>query len=110
MSCWRSTMRFRRQPVMPYSQLEGSLQTGDLFLARGVRKVSRFVEIVTSSAWSHAGIIVRGSDVGIEVSGDPPLLWESTYDTSVECVVSGKNRPGGAPGTGPMLVPLRRRL
>ena len=103
-------MRFRRQPVMPYSQLEGSLQTGDLFLARGLRKMSRFIEIVTSSAWSHAGIIVRGSDVGIEISGDPPLLWESTYDTSVECVVSGKNRPGSDPSTGPMLVPLPRRI
>jgi len=103
-------MRFRRQPVMPYTQIEASLQTGDLFLARGLRKMSRFIEIVTSSSWSHAGLIVRGSDVGIDVKGDPPLLWESTYETSVECVLTGKNRAGTPARTGPMLVPLAQRL
>jgi hypothetical protein len=106
----RARMRFRRQPVMPYTQIEASLQTGDLFLARGLRKVSRFVEIVTSSSWSHTGLIVRGSDVGIDVQGDPPLLWESTSDTSIACVLSGKNRPGTMARTGPMLVPLAERI
>ena len=79
-----------RKPKMRYSDIEDDLRTGDIFLARGLRFVSRFIETMTGSNWSHSGMIIRPSDVGIDYPDDAPLLWESTDDMSVPDILTGQ--------------------
>jgi hypothetical protein len=49
-------------------------------------------------------MVIRPSDIGMDHPDNAPLLWESTNDTSVPDILTGK------PKTGPMLVPLRERI
>jgi len=66
-----------------------SLLTGDLILYSGTNNIlSNLVKYVTSSIWSHVGIVVRDPD--FLINGTPQkglFLLNSTgyYDTDIEC-------------------------
>lgn len=93
-----------RKPKIPFMDAMDQVQTGDIFLARGRRSISRFIEFVTGSRWSHVGIIIRPSDIGIELEGDPPHLWESTTHKDVPDFYHKEGK------TGAMLVDLGKRI
>lgn len=93
-----------RKPKMMYSDIEGELRTGDIFLARGLRYISRFIETMSGSNWSHSGMVIRPSDIEMDYPENAPLLWESTNDDSVPDILTGESKKG------PMLVPLQERI
>jgi hypothetical protein len=93
-----------RKPKMAYADIEDELRTGDIFLARGLRRISRLIEAMCGSKWSHSGMVIRPSDIDMDYPNDEPLLWESTDDDNIPDILTGK------PKTGPMLVPLRERI
>jgi hypothetical protein len=64
-------------PVIPYAQLRGKLKSGDLFFASGDYLVSRAIEKMTGSPWSHVGIVFRLDNIG------RVLLLESVEDMGV---------------------------
>lgn len=86
-----------------YDSIESSLRTGDVFVARGLFDISKLIESITGSTWSHSAIVVRAEDLGIENTG-PVLVWESTLETNLPDVIEHKSK------IGPMLVDLRERI
>ena len=94
----------QRAPTIPYTEAIPHLQTGDIFLARGRAPISRFIETLSGSKWSHVGIIVFPKDIGIAVSDDRPFLWESTTHDDVIDIFKGEFLHG------PMLVDLGERM
>jgi hypothetical protein len=94
-----------RKPLIPFNMALPDLQTGDIFLARGKAPISRFIETLSRCNWSHVGIIVLPQDIGIEVEGNPPHLWESTTHDDVKHLLSK-----GEEVKGPMLVDLAKRM
>lgn len=100
-----------RTPKIPFMDIMPELQTGDIFLARGEALISMAIEQVTRCDWSHVGIIVKPSDLGMNMAGDPPHLWESTRQldnkgdlNKLPDLLTGKVKDG------PMLVDLARRI
>ncbi|MNC28473.1 hypothetical protein D3C75_766780 [compost metagenome] len=82
----------------PYSKLESNMQTGDLILFSGQYSISKLVERLEGSMWSHAAMVVR-------LPGwDTPLLWESTALTNLPDAQFHDQK------TGPKLVDLQQRL
>lgn len=82
----------------PYSEIEPQLRTGDLILFSGQYEISRLVEKLEGSIWSHVAMVVRIQDI------DVPLLWESTALTNLPDALMNDHL------TGPKLVDLRQRL
>lgn len=109
-------MRHRAEPtdarVPDYWEIAPHLRTGDIYLAAGVRKISRIIEWASGllagrgkDHWSHVGMVVIPAEIGLEVARpDQPHLWESTIDLGVPDAVRGDFLPG------PMVVPLVDRL
>ena len=64
-------------PVIPYPELRARLKSGDLLFASGDYLVSRAIEQVTNSPWSHVGIVFRLDSIG------RVLLLESVEDMGV---------------------------
>ncbi len=88
-----------------YDELAPSLRTGDLYLARGTVAISRAIETLTLSEWSHSGMVIRTRDLtGEDDPAHPILLWESTRDTSEPDYLDHHGK------IGPMLVDLRARI
>lgn len=81
-----------------YSKLAPQLKTGDIILFSGQYKVSRFVEELEESQWSHAAMVVRLPDF------EKPLLWESTTLTNLPDVLFNDHHDG------PKVVDLYQRL
>lgn len=63
--------------VTPYADLRNTLKSGDLFFASGDYFVSKAIERVTASPWSHVGIVFRLDEL------DRVLLLESVEDMGV---------------------------
>lgn len=84
--------------IMPYSQIKGSLETGDLILFSGQYQISKMVERLERSQWSHVAMVVRIPNI------DNPLLWESTALTNLPDQIYSDNK------TGPKVVDLKERL
>lgn len=82
----------------PYSELKAELQTGDLILFSGQYPISKFVQKLEHSMWSHVAMVVRLPE------WEEPLLWESTALTNLEDVLVHDHL------TGPKLVDLKQRL
>lgn len=62
-----------------FNEVSGSLQTGDIILFHGDEEVSKIIEFIENCQWSHVGMAVRPSDIGLEADcGSRPLLWHST--------------------------------
>lgn len=64
-------------PVLSYSDLREKLKSGDLFFASGDYLVSKAIQKVTGSPWSHVGIVFRLDSI------DRVLLLESVEDMGV---------------------------
>ncbi len=64
-------------PVLPYSELRAKLKSGDLLFASGDYLVSKAIQMVTDSPWSHVGIVFRLDSI------DRILLLESVEDMGV---------------------------
>ena len=64
-------------PVLPYSDMRAKLMSGDLFFASGDYLVSKAIQKVTDSPWSHVGIVFRLDSL------DRILLLESVEDMGV---------------------------
>jgi len=87
-----------------YSEVKKSLKTGDLVLFHGVETVSKLIELVEWSFWSHVGMVILPKDIGLE--GNDPLFWEATASgDGINDVLLGKPKENG-----PMLVPLSQRI
>lgn len=83
---------------MAYSQLAPTLKTGDIVLFSGRYQMSKLVEFLEGSKWSHVGMVVRLDEY------DYPLLYEATALTNLPDLLTGKQI------TGPKLVNLKERL
>lgn len=63
--------------VLPYNNLRNSLQTGDLLFCSGNYPISKAIEKVTGSVWSHVGIVYKVESL------KRILLLESVEDVGV---------------------------
>lgn len=81
-----------------YSEIKDSLNTGDLILFSGKYPISKLVERLENSPWSHVAMVVRLPNV------DYPLLWESSALTNLKDEIYKDNIPG------PKIVKLEDRL
>lgn len=87
-----------------YDEVKKSLKTGDLVLFHGVETVSKLIELIEWSFWSHVGMVVLPKDIGL--TGEYPLFWESTASgDGITDHITGKPK-----NDGPMLVSLRERI
>jgi hypothetical protein len=85
----------RAWPLREYSEIRGSLKTGDLLFASGNYFFSRLIRRVTRSYWSHVGIIY------VDPALERVLLLESVESFGVRfaplskytCDYSGDGRP-----------------
>lgn len=84
--------------TIAYSKIKDKLQTGDLVLFSGQYNISKLVERLEHSRWSHVAMVVRIPEIG------EPLLWESTALTNLPDQIYHDNK------TGPKIVDLRERL
>ncbi|MGQ0709558.1 MAG: hypothetical protein ACT4NV_07375 [Rhodoferax sp.] len=91
--------------TVSYKDFIAEAQTGDILLMHGRRMSSKLIELLQDSLWSHATMIVRGKDIGVQISGDPLLIWESNVKTRIEDVILKKPKKNG-----PMLVRLEDRI
>lgn len=96
-------MRFKKQSTL-FQEIKGDLKTGDIVLMHGIHLSSRLIEKIEDCPWSHAAIIIKGSDIGLDVGENDLLLWESDTETPVDDVILKKPKPG------PMLVKFEERL
>jgi len=64
-------------PVPSYSELRAKLKSGDLLFTSGDYLVSKAIQKVTGSPWSHVGIVFRIDSI------DRILLLESVEDMGV---------------------------
>lgn len=84
--------------TIPYSQIKDKLVTGDLILFSGRYNISKLVERLEDSQWSHVAMVVRLPQIA------EPLLWESTALTNLPDQIFHDNK------TGPKIVDLKERL
>lgn len=64
-------------PVQSYNSLRANLASGDLFFTSGDYLISKAIQKVTASPWSHVGIVFRLDAI------DRMLLLESVEDMGV---------------------------
>ncbi|KAA9002421.1 hypothetical protein F4V43_13465 [Paenibacillus spiritus] len=83
---------------LPYAEIQSGLQTGDLILFSGQYEISKKVEKLEGSPWSHVAMAVRLPEFQY------PLLWESTALTDLPDETYQDHIPG------PKLVKLEDRL
>lgn len=83
---------------IPYSKIKNSLKTGDLILFSGQYRMSKFVEWLEGSKWSHVTMVVRLPGF------DEPLLYEATDLINLPDLLENDYI------TGPKVVDLKKRL
>jgi hypothetical protein len=67
--------------------IKSSLKTGDIVLFHGGESVSKLIEMLENTPWSHVGMIINPSDIGLsELCGNRPLLWHSTPKLNINDV------------------------
>ena len=71
-----------------YENIRKKLRTGDLVLFSGKGRISNGIKWITSSEWSHVGMVV------IMEEWDQVVLWESTTLSDLEDIESGKATKG----------------
>ncbi|MFZ1829024.1 MAG: YiiX/YebB-like N1pC/P60 family cysteine hydrolase [Candidatus Competibacteraceae bacterium] len=64
-------------PVLPYSNVRTRLKSGDLLFTSGDYLISKAIQKMTDSPWSHVGIVFRLDSI------DRVLLLESVEDMGV---------------------------
>lgn len=97
-------------PVMhAFDDIAGTLKTGDLFVAHGESTISKVIEAMFWSEWSHSGMVVLASDIGLDLPVNV-LLWESTRSAALPDIVTGNYKKDAKKPGGTFLVDLRARL
>jgi hypothetical protein len=61
------------------------IQTGDLLLCRGTGWLSKIIEWVGTSSYSHIGILVKNPSFLCNTLQDGIYVWDSSYGTTPEC-------------------------
>ncbi|TNF44974.1 MAG: hypothetical protein EP311_00185 [Cytophagales bacterium] len=87
-----------------YEELVGDFRTGDVVLMHGDFKMSKMIQFLEGSKWTHSGMLILAKDIGKQGVWPDVLFWESNSLTNLPCLITGK------PKTGPMLVPFKERL
>lgn len=64
-------------PVLPYSDVRAKLKSGDILFTSGDYLISKAIQKMTGSPWSHVGIVFRLDAI------DRVLLLESVEDMGV---------------------------
>src|SRR5262245_36846101 len=88
-------------PTATYKALRPQLRSGDLFFCAGRYLVSKAIQTMTGSPWSHVGIIFRAEKI------DRVLLLESVEDMGVRFAPLSKyldDYDDGRPYRGDMVV------
>lgn len=91
-------MEFKDMKHEAYSKLKDELKTGDLILFNGRYQMSKLVEKLEGSMWSHCAMVIRLDGF------DEPLLYEATALTNLPDLLTGDTK------TGPKVVNLKERL
>jgi len=84
--------------MMTYSSARPTLETGDIVLFSGKGGISTGIKWITSSKWSHVGMVLKITEF------DAVLLWESTTLSNIKDIESGVARQGV------QIVPLSERI
>jgi hypothetical protein len=71
-----------------YSDIRGSLETGDIVLFSGKGGISSAIKWFTASGWSHVGMVLRLPEWNMV------LLWESTTLGNLKDVTDRKAKQG----------------
>lgn len=87
-----------------YEEASPDFKTGDVVLMHGDFPMSKLIQLIEGSKWTHSGMIILAKDIGKEGVWPDVLFWESNSLTNLPCLITGK------PKTGPMLVPFQERL
>jgi len=87
-----------------YDEIKNDLKTGDVVLMHGDFPMSKMIQFLEGSKWTHSGMIVLAEDIGKKGVWPDVLFWESNSLTNLPDLITGKNK------TGPMLVPFQERL
>ncbi len=64
-------------PVLPYAEIRGKLMSGDILFISGDYLISKMIQKMTGSPWSHVGIVFRLDSI------DRVLLLKSVEDMGV---------------------------
>ncbi len=90
---------------LPLVDFLANLQTFDLILMQGILSTSQEAEALTSSQWSHVGMVVVAGDLAIpDVDPQTRLLWEANTPDNVEDVILK------TPKLGPQLTRVTDRI
>ena len=81
-----------------YADLRDDLKMGDLILYSGKETISNVIKLVTSSRWSHIGMVFDLPEY------DFVTVWEATTLSNARDLTSGKF------GKGVQLIPLSERV
>ncbi|MGI0024140.1 MAG: YiiX/YebB-like N1pC/P60 family cysteine hydrolase [Nitrososphaera sp.] len=87
--------------VLPYQEVRAKLKSGDLLFTSGDYLISKAIQKVTDSPWSHVGIIFRLDSI------DRVLLLESVEDMGVRFAPLSKylsDYEGGKPYKGRVVL------
>ncbi len=82
----------------PFEEIKDTLKTGDIVLFSGQYKMSKVVEELEESKWSHVAMVMRLPEY------DFPLLYEATALTNLPNLLDGSHK------TGPKIVNMLERL
>lgn len=88
----------REMEAIPYSKLKDTLKTGDIILFSGKYPISKMVERLEGSKWSHTAMVLRLPEY------EEPLLYEATDLVNLPDLLTGDTI------TGPKVVDLKQRL
>ncbi len=69
--------KINQLPVIPYSDIRTQLKSGDILFTSGDYLISKAIQKMTGSPWSHVGIVFRIDSI------DRILLLESVEDMGV---------------------------
>lgn len=86
------------QPIREYDEVRSDLNTGDIVLFSGTGIISKTIQVISKSKWSHVGMVIKDHE------WDMLLLWESTTLSKVKDVESRSQKQGVA------LRPLSARV
>lgn len=88
-------------PVTPYEDIRDALVSGDLLFGSGDYLVSKAVQKISASPWSHVGIVFRMDSI------DRILLLESVEDVGVRFIPLSRyltDYEHGKPYRGPIVL------
>jgi len=87
--------------MLGFDEATAQMQTGDIVLMHGTFPLSKVIQAIEGSKWTHSGVAIRPEDVGLP-AGDV-LFWESN-STPLEDIRFHTTKPG------PMVGTLRARV